>query len=316
MAIRAELRGVLTGFALVAASALFLARVDVGIPGQALLQSLQLHLAIPFLGLALLFALVRAYGRALLLVGLALFAAGHVALRVYAQHEARAPFAGLERQAEFTLLSFNVLYDNPEPEALARYITGSGADVAVILEAAPLWPLRAEIDAVYPYRVGCDEALRCDLAVFSRFPLSNPQVRSLGELRSNRLVTAGVEIGGTALTLVAAHLSKPYFDREGEYEAQMLTRILRQIEGPLVLAGDFNAAPWSNAVDAMVRDAGLAPAPRHPATWPTRLGPLGIPIDHVLSRAPAIVESIETTPEPFGSNHYGLLARIGVAATE
>tara|TARA_A100001391_G_scaffold92577_3_gene61203 strand:- start:1694 stop:2641 length:948 start_codon:yes stop_codon:yes gene_type:complete len=314
VAIGAEIRGVLTGFGLVAAGVIVLTRVDLGLPGQSLLQSLQLHMGVGLLGLALLLALAKARWRAGLVVAMAVFAAGHVMWRVAAQYEGRGPLQGLEREAGFTLLSFNVLNSNDRHDELADYIAGSGADFAFIMEAGRLRQHFEQLEAVYPYRVGCEQGTPCDLLMLSKLPLDNAEIRSLGNIHPNRMIVAQTEIGGEALTLVAAHLTKPYFDDAGIFEARRLTRQLAAIEGPLVLAGDFNSAPWADAIDDLVHGANLLPPPRYSATWPTELGPLGIPIDHVFSRAPVIIDRIEALPDPLGSNHLGLIAELGVVA--
>ncbi|AEQ51930.1 endonuclease/exonuclease/phosphatase family protein [Pelagibacterium halotolerans] len=314
MAIGAEIRGVLTGFGLVAAGVLVLARVDLGLPGQSLLQSLQLHIGAGLLGLALLLALARAPWRAGLVAAMAIFAGGHVMWRVAAQYEGRGALQELERAAGFTLLSFNVLNSNDRHEDVTDYIAGSGADFAFIMEAAQLRQHLDDLHAVYPYRVGCEPSVECDLMMLSKLPLENAEIRSLGNTHPNRMIVAQAEIEGEPLTLVAAHLTKPYFDDAGLFEARRLARQLAGIEGALVLAGDFNSAPWADAIDDLVRGSDLLPPPRYNATWPTELGPLGIPIDLMFSRAPILIEEIEALSDPLGSNHLGLIARLGIAA--
>lgn len=314
MAMMAEIRGVLTGFGLVAAGILVLTRIDLGLPGQSLLQSLQLHIGASLVGLALLLALAGAPWRAGLVVAMALFAAGHVIWRVAAQYEARAPLQGLERAAEFTLLSFNVLESNERHADVAAFIAGSGADIVFVLEAARMRQHLAELEAVYPYRAGCAAENECDLMMLSKLPLQDPEIRSLGNIYPNRMVVARTVIGGEPVTLVAAHLTKPYFDDAGLLEMRRLTRQVSRMEGALVLAGDFNSAPWADAVDDLVKGADLLPPSRYNATWPTELGPLGVPIDHVFSRAPIIVDQIEAMADPLGSNHRGLIARLGIVA--
>lgn len=310
VAMRAELRGVLTGFAFMAAGAVVLARVDLGVPGQSLLQSLQLHLGLAIAGLAVLLALSGAYWRAALVLGLAIFAVGHVALRVSTQQQGREPFAAAQRVGQFSLLSFNALYSNTDGARVMRQVVDSGADIAVILEAVPLRPYLDELAETYPYQAGCDED--CDMAIFSRVPLENVEIRSLGIIYSDRLILAQVRFDGLPVTIAAAHLTKPYFDNAGVYEARQLGRVLGRVEGPLVLAGDFNAAPWSDAINDLLDGAQLLPPPRYHATWPTEFGSLGLPIDNIFSRGPAIIDRMEVLPDPIGSNHLGLIAQVGM----
>ena len=82
------------------------------------------------------------------------------------------------------------------------------------------------------------------------------------------------------------------------------------MEGDLIVSGDFNAAPWSDTLEHLAREAELIPGPGHPATWPVRAGPLGVPIDNMFTRGAALIRSIAPTPEAFGSNHLGLMATV------
>src|SRR5690606_30148579 len=119
---------------------------------------------------------------------------------------------------------------------------------------------------------------------------------------------------GQPVTVVGIHLSKPYFDNASLIEIQQLRRALAEIEGPVILAGDFNAAPWSEPLDFLARDQGLAPPPSHPATWPVRAGMFGVPIDNMFTRGSAQIMEIEAGADSFGSNHRYLLARVGLYA--
>ncbi len=314
MAIRAEIRGVLTGFGLIAGVIVALTQVDLGLPGQVILQSLQLHIAASLVGLAIFLALAGARWRAGFIAALAVFAGGHVMWRVADQYEGRSALQDSERLAEFRVLSFNVLESNDRHAEIADFIAGSGADIVVIMEAARMRQHLPKLETVYPYRAGCVSAATCDLMMLSKLALSDTELRSLGTTYPNRMIVARTEIAEEPVTLVAAHLTKPYFDGAGLHEVWRLTEHLSEIDGPLVLAGDFNSAPWSDAIDMLIQRADLLPPPRYNATWPTEFGPLGVPIDHIFSRAPIVIEDIEALADPMGSNHLGLFARLQLVA--
>jgi len=80
-----------------------------------------------------------------------------------------------------------------------------------------------------------------------------------------------------------------------------------------VLAGDFNSAAWSHNIDRLARAQKLIAPPAYPATWPVRLGPLGVPIDNMWTRGPLYISSIEALEDPMGSNHRGLMAELSLA---
>ena len=152
--------------------------------------------------------------------------------------------------------------------------------------------------------------------LLARTPLGDVQLHSLGPYWRNRLITAATDIRGQRVNVVAVHMVKPYFDSASVAEAHVLNRILGRLDGPLLLAGDFNAAPWSDNIEWLIRTAGLLTAPTYPATWPVELGALGVPIDNIFTRAPLLIEELEAIEDPMGSNHRGLLARIAIAGAE
>ena len=77
---------------------------------------------------------------------------------------------------------------------------------------------------------------------------------------------------------------------------------------PFALAGDFNATPWSALMRRMAA-GGLRPLPGfREASWPTWLGPLGIPIDHAVGSG-GVDGRLERFELP-GSDHLGFVLRL------
>lgn len=306
--VKAEFRGFVTGLAILGALTLLAIGLDI----QALdtLNSVRFHLAGAMLALPVLLVLVGTRWRALIMLVLVLASLGQGALIVLRQQEARTPLAGIPSSGEFVLLNYNVLSGNLTGEVAADSIVRAEPDVAVIMEAPGIAAHFGRLQASFPYHAGCDSA-PCDLLLLSKTPLIDAQVRGLGPLGRLRLITARTVIGDEMVTLVAVHLSKPYFDENAWVELWQIGRTLADIEGPLVISGDFNAAAWSEALSSFVAQERLVPPPRYPATWPVILGEFGVPIDNIFTRGGLLIEDISATPA-YGSNHRGLLARIGI----
>ncbi|OEO30287.1 hypothetical protein VW23_022095 [Devosia insulae DS-56] len=310
-----ELRGGLSALALVVVGVLLAVSVDLGIPGQALLQSLRFHIAAALLGLVLLLFIGGAWRRALLFLLVFAVSAGQGAAIVYRQQEARSVLAAAPGKPLFKLLSFNLLTGNQNGENIARFIAGSGADVVTLMEALPIAAHAGILRAVYPYSAGCEDGSPCGgVVILSRTPLADITVQSMSGAWQNRLVTANTTIGGQKLNIVAAHLVKPYFDEFAAEEVARLGAVIGGLEGPLVLAGDFNASAWSESLDGLMHRQSLLPGSSYPATWPVRLGPVGVPIDNVFTRAPLVITEVNALGDSMGSNHRGLLAEIRLAA--
>jgi hypothetical protein len=89
-----------------------------------------------------------------------------------------------------------------------------------------------------------------------------------------------------------------------------LAQLVRHIDGPLVLAGDLNTSPWSNAFRKLRATTGLAPASILMPTWPA--WPLALPqvaLDHILVSGELAVAAAGTGPA-VGSDHLPVWAQI------
>ena len=182
-------------------------------------------------------------------------------LAIVLRQESMRPAIAGSVAASLDVLSFNVSATNPNGEAIADDMIASLPDIAIIMEAAAIQPYLDRLSAAFPVRIGCETPATCDLSVFSRLPLAEAQVHLLAPSRRARLVSARLVIGGQRVTLLAGHLSKPYFDETAWSELNRLRALLRKVEGPVILAGDFNAAPWSGDVARFVERTGLVPPP-------------------------------------------------------
>ena len=190
-----ELRGALTALALVVCGVLVAVSYDFGIPGQALLQSLRFHIAAALLGLIVLMFIGGAWLRGLLFAFALAISVGQGVATIFHQQEARLALAATSPTPLFKLLSFNLLAGNQNGETIAKFIAGSGADVAMLMEAAPIANHAEILRAAYPYYAGCDDGSRCGgVVILSRTPLADITVQSMSGAWQNRLVTASTTI--------------------------------------------------------------------------------------------------------------------------
>ncbi len=280
--------------------------------------------------IAVIVSNIRPYAAVLLaLAGIALAGIGRygrgalfgvAAVATFAQlgatfYQHRADWAAAREKAAdrtLTLVNFNVFDRNREDSSrIASALADSKADILVLTEAIHLNSQIAELQKRYPYSAGCTELTNtCDTVIFSTYPTSESTIRNLGPIFPNRFVSTKITIGSDQITVVAIHLVKPYFDNHGRAEVEHLVHMLDELPGPLLLAGDFNAAPWSRNIALLLSETQLLAGPLPVATWPSRIGSLGIPIDHVFTRAPMVLERVAALPDSLGSNHRGLLAHL------
>jgi endonuclease/exonuclease/phosphatase (EEP) superfamily protein YafD len=97
-------------------------------------------------------------------------------------------------------------------------------------------------------------------------------------------------------------------------ELELLAEHRATIDGPLVVAGDFNVTPYSPFYADWLAQTRLRDTRYHRtfgATWPTYLPFLGIPIDHI-AVSPEFQTIAHRRLPNFDSDHYGILAEIAL----
>jgi endonuclease/exonuclease/phosphatase (EEP) superfamily protein YafD len=270
--------------------------------------SLQLHAAAAALALALMsFLLCRHWLNLLLMAAaIAIGAHGYVMLA-----EFRQPMLdNYEDMPTIKLLSINIQGDNSANRTrIADYIVGSGADVVMIQESAPIGPEIPRIKAVYPYRLGCGaQTMTCDSSIWSKRPLVSGQVITASPIYRDRLMIASVDFDGQTVNFVNVHLTKPYFDNFQDDELWKIKEAVNRVKGPMVLAGDFNASILTRNIRKFLRETQLMTFESEPNTIPVRAPAIGLAIDHVFARDPVRITALARAPDALGSNHFGLVA--------
>ncbi len=236
-------------------------------------------------------------------LSLGLFAARHVMVS-QPLDPAAAP--------DLRVIFFNVLFENTtNGDRILQAVREADPDVVVFSEAIALRKEAEVLKAEFPYHVGCERA--CEVFALSRIEPTNIQLFSLSNRWQQRMAALHFELpDGRGLNVVAAHMLKTWFhDLAGKERAELFVAINR-MEGPTVLMGDFNSAPWSFPMFDVYRNAGFAPLRRPVGTWPASAGDLGLPIDHMLVRDGAVLVNLQPFGGDLGSNHRGLLADIAV----
>jgi endonuclease/exonuclease/phosphatase (EEP) superfamily protein YafD len=227
------------------------------------------------------------------------------------------------------VVSANVWAENPTPAKALQFVRASDPDLVVLVDARSRRWRRAlaELEALYPYHSqrswpteGARGPKAAAVILFSRYRILAEKVVSPPKGRRPYLV-ANLEVGGRALTLVGVHSLSPFPDEPGRSrrrnrELDHIAEAIRNTEGPVIAAGDFNATPWSPHFQDLVAAGGLRNAilgHGYVATWPTWFWPALIPIDHVLVKGPLAVTTLRRGPG-IGSDHYPLIADLRLLA--
>lgn len=197
---------------------------------------------------------------------------------------------------------------------LGQWLDAHPVDVVVLVEATHAVAALAAGWNEYPHRILDPRQHAFGAAVLSRYPLLRSQTHDFGD--GHALIDAVLDLPDGPVRVIAFHPLPPM---RSELEQQLRGKLrtlaaAAHAEGlPTVIAGDFNATPWSPAfrqLDARQwrRTDTLQP------TWPTRWrGAMGVPIDHVLASTHwRLIDSVRG-PEN-GSDHDPIRVELALPA--
>ena len=231
---------------------------------------------------------------------------------------ARAEAAHATPAQSLRLMSFNVFGFNHDHERTLRYVRAELPDVLVLIEITPEWvPAVRELAAQYPHQwvnVG-DHA--SGIAMMSREPPASVATLNLAESGvPSYLLT--FEHPGAALAVLGTHLSWPLGSRVSATRNRQLAaiaKLARTSPHPLVVLGDLNITPFSphfartlraGGLQRCVAGVGLTP------TWPARIVPFYIQIDHCLASEGVVAWNFRTG-EYLGSDHYPIAVEVAMS---
>ena len=213
----------------------------------------------------------------------------------------------------------NVLVVNDDTARFIAWIENSDPDIVVATEMTTRHVGRmAGAMAHYPFRVLEPREHPYGMVVYSRYPISSEAVTELADGVPSTpdpvMVTVGVETPSGTLHVAGLHPCAPVTPRRLALRNQQLAMagdILAQLDAPKLVAGDFNATPWSRGLRAFVSQTRLSGFNTR-ATWPVWLGFAGIPIDHAFVSRDLRILDIETGPD-IGSDHRPIVLNVVLA---
>jgi endonuclease/exonuclease/phosphatase (EEP) superfamily protein YafD len=222
--------------------------------------------------------------------------------------------------ARLRLFSANVLFTNTDLDGIASEVRDADPDVVLLQEVSPptlAGLARAGILDRYPHRSLVARPDPLGTAILSRLPLEDVERFTVAGLPMAR---ATVVAGDRRLRLYNVHTRAPFGPGGQDLwqdQLEALTEVVDAEDGPLVLAGDFNAAsghaPFRSLLAAGVRDAHMVRRRWWATTWPSdlRFGPPFARIDHVLvSRNVAVLDVAEGIGR--GSDHRPVVADLAI----
>jgi endonuclease/exonuclease/phosphatase (EEP) superfamily protein YafD len=214
----------------------------------------------------------------------------------------------------------NVMGGNRRYDLLLAQVNDERPDVLVIQECTPRWWRRLQmLKSEYPYSQAAVQFGGGGIAVFSRYPLENGQVRKIDD-STHPVITGRLNLNGTLIEFLALHTRTPTSPRGflfRNHELAWAARYMREAAGPKIIIGDLNTSSFSPYFRDLERDSGMHSVRRGWGVLPS-WSPLPasrfavpaffqIPIDHCLVSDEIRVAQVKTG-RPVGSDHLPLIA--------
>jgi endonuclease/exonuclease/phosphatase (EEP) superfamily protein YafD len=195
----------------------------------------------------------------------------------------------------------NMLYRNSDLDGLAADIRAAGPEIVTLQEVSePNLALLAAIRDAFPNQHVCPGARVGGTAVLTSLTMV-PGTAFCGPGMAAVQLTQGED----RFWVVSVHLSWPWPYRQATQVDQLLP-VLARLDGPAILAGDFNMVRWANSVKRLADILGVRPTGPTVGTYFGLSDWLRLPIDHVFATG-----SGRVTPRgAFGADHLGLLAEV------
>ena len=267
----------------------------------------QLHVALGATCFAALLALVKQKRNAALLLCAALLNMGWVVFALY--HPAHTT-----SQKAFSLLAYNVWINNQQHREVIDIVRSADAEVVWLHEVsnALYHDVIKELKPYYPY-IYPEYMKSKGSLLLTKMPHEIHYVKQHNHFLKHATLTYNDAI----IDVIGLHLTSPKSNERVRTRNEQLDIVTEYIKEhvpdtrSLIVAGDFNSAPWRPVFKHFIDDTQL-----HYGiydillSWPTfSLYPFMFPIDHIMAKNSVCVSEKFRLPNG-GSDHYPVLAQL------
>jgi endonuclease/exonuclease/phosphatase (EEP) superfamily protein YafD len=232
-----------------------------------------------------------------------------------------APDAGT-----ITMMTHNLFGRNYEMDRVTAAIFAEDPDIIVLQEyfGDQATDLHPALLARYPFFVRCRGGKRANLGLYSRLPFTQVDDGACpndayGTARTAHILAEFRAENGKPFSVITTHMDWPIPVQRQRDQLNALSGVVDKIEGPMILAGDFNSTPWSYSLRNFVARNGLVRETMNLLTFPMswyyfrawRDTLPFLPLDHVMTRGGIVVHDIGTG-RPTASDHLPVVFRFSV----
>jgi endonuclease/exonuclease/phosphatase (EEP) superfamily protein YafD len=218
------------------------------------------------------------------------------------------------------VLSVNVSFLQFSGRRLLEIMKEADPDIIIVEELTPhAEGVLAPLDTAFPHHRKFPADGAYGIGLWSRFALESSETFALGRVPAIEARLRGPT--GDTFTVIGVHLRAPTTARRASarnLELRELAARINETEGAVIVAGDFNATPYTPYFRDWLKASGLTDSRRGRTlsiSWPTTFPWVGIPIDHVAVSDDFTILSHRRLPN-FESDHYGILVEVALRGSE
>jgi endonuclease/exonuclease/phosphatase (EEP) superfamily protein YafD len=210
-----------------------------------------------------------------------------------------------------TIASANVHVSTTNVAQLREWLTTQNPQVVIVLEVSNALSKELPNLKEYPYQVIEADDSPFGIALLSKLPIIKSA--AISNIEDIPHLEADLNFDGKPISIYAFHpmppLSPHYHQSRDEQLFALATKINnRQL--PAIIAGDFNATPWSSAFRSLstlnLKRVNLAP------TWPNwGYKIIGIPIDHIVASDQWRLSDSQVG-KAIGSDHFPVIVKLSL----
>ena len=233
------------------------------------------------------------------------------------------------------IMTANVLASNRNSDALIALVRQHQPDVFVTLETTQWWEQQlSSLEEDYPYTMKCPLENLYGMHLYSKLPLENNETKFLVQpdipsMHADIALRSGQRIRAHFLHPTPPSPTENDESTERDAELLIVAKSVRDMDPPVIVAGDLNDVAWSATTRLFRKISGLLD-PRigrgmfntfHAKIWFMRW-----PLDHLFHSRHFTLSYVKRLPA-FGSDHFPMLVELvcddasgcqqkGLAATE